>query len=268
MTDFSTVYNRRNTGNIKWGNTPEDTMAMSVAEMEYALPDNVTKRLSERTAWPFYGYDRVPEGLESSIVNHYRERFGVILEPEWVVIITSVMPGLNMACRMAKGKILYNIPMYSHIRVLSQETKIEAIEVPMLVDKDNRYHMNFEEMEKQVTPEVSTFILCNPHNPVGRSYTKEEIEMVAQFCGKHDLLLLSDEIHCELTFDNIHNPCFSISETSREISITFNSAGKILNIPGIPGAIAIIPNKELRERFTEYTAGVFSQPNAFAMEAL
>ncbi len=273
MTNFDVVYNRRGTGSGKWeeapiGDIPKGCIPMSVAENDYPIPQALSDALKKRAEWPFFGYDHPPKGFKDAIIYHYKERFGATVKPEWIVNVSSVMPAANLACTMAGGDILYNIPMYSHIRVLTEETKLKAIEVPMKIDENNVYSMDIEEMEKRVTPETSTFILCNPHNPVGRSYRRDELEQIVDFCQKHDLLLVSDEIHCEIMFDGKHIPCFSINDKAAEISITLNSAGKILNIPGIPAGIAIIPNEKIRNRFNEVSAGLFAWPNAFALEAL
>jgi len=273
MTEFDKIYNRRGTGSGKWeekpiGSIPKDCIPMSVAEYDFAVAPALTEALKKRAEWPFYGYDYPPEGYKDAIVYHYKERFGADIKPEWIVNIASVMPGANIACQVGGGSILYNVPMYSHIRVLTNETKLPAIEVPLKIDENNVYSMDFEMMEKMITPETTTFILCNPHNPVGRAYRQDELESVVDFCRKHDLLIISDEIHCEIMFDSKHIPCFAINDEAKDISITLNSAGKILNIPGIPAGIAIIPNENIRKKFNEKSAGLFAWPNAFALEAL
>lgn len=273
MTNFDMIYNRQGTGSGKWeeqprGSIPKGCIPMSVAEYDYAIAPALSEALKKRAEWPFFGYDQEPDGYREAIVYHYKERFGAEIKPEWIVNIASVMPGANRACAMAGGSILYNVPMYSHIRVLTNETQLPAIEVPMKVDENNVYSMDLEAMERMITPETTTFILCNPHNPVGRSYRREELVEIVDFCKKHNLLLVSDEIHCEIMFDGKHIPCFSINEEAADISITLNSAGKILNIPGLPAAIAIIPNEEIRKKYKETCEGLFPWPNIFALEAL
>lgn len=134
-------------------------------------------------------------------------------------------------------------------------------------DGQYRFTMDFDALERALTPEVRTFILCNPHNPVGRVYTREELEQVVGFCEKHDLLLASDEIHGELALHKPHIPMFSLSERAAAISVTVASAGKICNIPGLPMGFAIIPNPEIRERFMTEKAGTYPAFNVLTLAA-
>ncbi len=273
MYDFDTILNKRGTTSGKWceikdgGQIPNGAIPMHVAETDYLMAPPLMEKLQKRAQWSHFGYDLLPWGFDEAVIYHYKEKYNAVIEKEWIVKIPSVMVGLNTACRMAKGTIFYNSPMYSHIRRLTTETQQPVIEVPMDCD-GVRYTMSVDRMEEMLTDDVSTFILCNPHNPVGRIFTQQELEEAVGFCKKHNLLLLSDEIHCEVAFDGKHIPCFSVNQDAADISITFNSAGKILNIPGIPAAIAIIPNKELREKYLAYTSGMFPWTNAFAWEAL
>ena len=242
MYNFDEPVNKRGTLSGKWreikdgGYIPDGAIPMHVAEMDYKIAPELADRITKRVEWMNFGYDHLPDGFEDAIVWHYQDKFGVKLEKEWIVKIPSIMSGMNMACKMIGGTLFYNSPMYSHIRVLTDETKQPVIEVPMGLD-GNRYFMDLNKMEEMITPDVKSFILCNPHNPVGRVYSKEELEEVVAFCKKHDLILISDEIHCEIVYDGQHLPCFGINEDSLNQSMTFNSAGKILNIPGLLNVI-------------------------------
>lgn len=270
---FDTAPDRRGTRSCKWleqpeGFLPAGAIPMFVAEMDFPVAPHLQEVLEKRVRWPFFGYDFPPVGLQEAIVSHYRERFGVTVEPEWIVELPGMMPGVNLACRMAGGAILFNTPMYSHIRTLGEETGLPVIEVPLARDAQYRFSMDVTAMERRVTPETRAFVLCNPHNPVGRAYTRPELEEIADFCARHDLLLVSDEIHCEFVFEGRHIPCFAAGEAAAQRSITITSPGKIMNVPGLSCAAAIIPNRALRERFTAYTAGMFPFPNVFAREAM
>jgi cystathionine beta-lyase len=122
-------------------------------------------------------------------------------------------------------------------------------------------------MEESMTEDITSFILCNPHNPVGRCYTHGELLEAAQFCEKHDLLLISDEIHCELVLEGQHMPAFTVSEWAKMHSVTLGSQGKIGNIPGLPMGFAIIPNPEIRARFDEELNGTMASYNVMTLAA-
>ena len=165
------------------------------------------------------------------------------------------------------GSILYSTPMYTHIRRLPQEARAAVTEVPM---KENNlfYTMDFEALEQAVTPQTGVYVLCNPHNPVGRVFTRQELTQVADFAKKHELFVVADEIHCELVLEGEHIPYFSLNKEAEQNSITLCSAGKIANIPGLPLAYAIIPNPDLRKRFEEETLGLFPVRNILSETAL
>ena len=180
------------------------------------------------------------------------------------------MPGANMACRMLGGTIMNNIPMYPHIRRLASETQLPRLEVSLRQDETGRYEMDWEAMERAIaaTPGVTTFVLCSPHNPVGRVFTKEELTQLADFCCRHNLTVISDEIHSELIFDdNVHTPFFLVNDWAREHSITLTSSAKTYNIPALPMAFAIVPNDQLRQKYQAYIAGLAAVPNVLSMAA-
>lgn len=141
------------------------------------------------------------------------------------------------------------------------------IEVPMK-EKNLHYEMDFDALEQAVTEDTGVLVLCNPHNPVGRVYTRAELEQTAAFTERHHLLVVSDEIHCGLTLEGEHIPFFSLNDRVKDYSITLSSAGKIANIPSLPSGFAIIPSQELRRRFQDISLGLFSTPNALSFEAL
>lgn len=267
MVQFDQVLNRKGTNCAKWDRQGGDFLPMWVADMDFQAPkpllDAVEKRLKEGV----FGYPASAKAAEEAVIGHYQRQYQVTVKPEWIVWIPSVMPGANLACRVGGGKILYSTPMYTHIRRLPQEARAEVTEVPMK-ETNLFYSIDFEALERAVTPETGVYVLCNPHNPVGRVFTRTELEQTAAFAKKHGLLVVADEIHCELTLEGTHIPYFSLNEEARENSITLCSAGKIANIPGLPLAYAIIPNTDLRGRFEGEALGLFSVRNTLAETAL
>lgn len=168
---------------------------------------------------------------------------------------------------MQNTPFIYSVPMYDHIRSLYKEAKLPVIEVPMKKSGNDHFEMDIDALEASVTDDVKSLILCNPHNPVGRVYNKDELLALKQFCKEHGLLVISDEIHCELDLEGRHIPYFTLDGEAASYSITLSSAGKICNIPGLPMGFAIIPNKELREKFSSRQDGLLPSSNVITLAA-
>ena len=267
MYDFENCPDRRHTDSIKWEEAPADVLPMWVADMDIPVAEPVQEALRQRAAHPLYGYpDFQQTELKNLVAAHYRKLYGTEVDPEWIVWIPSVMPGMTLAVKIQGGSFTYFIPMYNHIREVTKEAKRPVVEVPMKAT-GSAFSMDFAAMEAVMTPEIKTFILCNPHNPIGRCYTKEEILEAAAFCEKHDLLLISDEIHCELVLEGRHTPAFSVNAWTKMHSVTLGSQGKIGNIPGLPLGYAIIPNPELRARFEHELLGTMASYNVMTLAA-
>jgi cystathionine beta-lyase len=242
---------------VKWTACKNGEVPMFVADMDFQTPQPIIDALKERMEHPFFGYNSMPANAIPAIAQHYRDKYHCQCEEEWIVFVPSVMPGVNVACMAAGGSIMYCDPMYMHIRAVAKEIGVPEVSVPLKIE-DGKYTFDFEAMEAAYTPDIKSFILCSPHNPVGRVWTKEELQGVYNFCRKHDILLVADEIHCEIILEGQHTPCFTIAEDAPEHTVTVSSAGKICNIPGLPIGFAIIPNKELREKFEKEVRGLFS----------
>lgn len=267
MYDFEKCPERRHTDSIKWESAPEGVLPMWVADMDIPVAEPVQEALRQRTMHPLYGYpDFQQKELKKLVAAHYRKLYDAEVDPEWIVWVPSVMPGVTLAVKLQQGSFTYFIPMYNHIREVTQESKQPVIEVPMK-KTGTWFSMDFAAMEAAMTPQIRTFILCNPHNPLGRCYTKEEILEASDFCEKHNLLLVSDEIHCELVLEGRHTPAFTVNEWTKMHSITMGSQGKIGNIPGLPLGYAIIPNPELRARFEYELLGTMASFNVLTLAA-
>lgn len=267
MSIFDTEIVRKGTGCAKWDAQGGDYLPMWVADMDFASPAPLIEAVERRVRHGVFGYGVYPEEAAQAVIRHYRKKYDVEVRKEWIVWIPSVMPGATLACRVGGGSLLYNTPMYSHIRKLPKEVKAPVIEVP-LEEHNLRYSFSLPALEAALTPEVGVYILCNPHNPVGRVWTRAELGAIEDFAAAHRLLVISDEIHCELILEGRHIPYFSLSERAAEHSITLSSAGKIANMPGLPMGFAIIPNPALRRRFKEEARGLFSSPNVLTVAAI
>lgn len=265
--DFDVPINRKGTYCEKWDEQGGDFIPLWVADMDFKSPEPILEAIRTRTNHGVFGYTDYDWELSEIIVGYYRKYYGYEIKPEWIVWVPSVMPGANIASRTAEGKILYNTPMYPHIRRLSKEAHCAFQEIP-LCQKKGKYTFDVEAMEEKLEKDVKAFVLCNPHNPVGRVFTRAELEYIADFCERHDLLLISDEIHSQLIFEGSHIPAFMINENAKNRSITLTSAAKTYNIPAIPFGFAIIPNGEIRRRYKNIARGLFATPNALTAKAI
>lgn len=267
MYNFDIPADRAGSDSVKWIEVSGDIIPMWVADMDVQTAPPVIEAVLKRAAHPYYGYPYTQDDLKKLVIAHYDKLYGAKIEPEWIVWIPSVIPGVVAALQMTGGSFMYSVPMYDHIRRLYAEAKMPVIEVPMKVDENMRHTMDFEALEAAYTPEVRSLILCNPHNPIGRVYTREELESLLAFCKKHDLLIISDEIHCELDLEGRHIPFFSLSEEAAQCSVTCSSAGKICNIPGLPMGFVVIPNAELRDKFVKQQDGLQPSANVLTLAA-
>ena len=267
MYNFDNAPCRAGSDSVKWHVVQDGVLPMWVADMDLSAPPPVVEAIAARAAHPCYGYPYTDDPLKDVVAAHYEKTYGVKVPAEWIVWVPSVIPGVAAAMEMTGGTFMYSVPMYDHIRRLYAETGMPVIEVPMKRDENYRYTLDIPALEAALTPEVTMLLLCNPHNPVGRVFSKEELLELYAFCEKHGLLVISDEIHCEFALDVPHTPFFAVSEAAAQNSITVSSAGKICNIPGLPMGFAIIPNGELRAKFERQQDGLQACPNVITLAA-
>lgn len=254
---FDKIEDRRVTQGAKWGNCPPDVIPMTIADMDFAVPQPIMDAMKKRLEHPFFGYESASREAMAQVPVFYRDYFGCEVKSDWLVFVLAVMPGVIVGASLGGGSIMYCTPMYGNIRRVGTRLHKPITEVPMRYE-NGRYLFDFDAMERAYTPDVTTFILCSPHNPVGRVFTKEELTGVIDFCERHDLLLISDEIHCEFDFDRRHTPLFSLCEGRKVRSITLTSPGKTCNIPKESFGIAIIPDETLREQYVDAIHGLFA----------
>ena len=269
--DFDTIVDRRITGSIKYANVPEGQLPFTIADSDFLVAPAIQKALVDRTSYRLYGYARPPREFNESFLQWFARTYNQSLREEWLVPLPGIVPALAVAAKVRDGKCITNVPNYGMLLSGPKRAGKELIAVPMkyTVSDDNieYYEFDFARLEAAVTEDTDIFYLCNPHNPVGRVYTREELQQVSDFARRHNLVVVSDEIHCEILFDRAHIPFHTVDDYAREHSITFTAPGKTYSIPGIGGAFAIIPNAELRERF-QAEGYALGRPNAFGVAAM
>ncbi len=251
--DFDKVTNRLNTKSYKWDLLGEEYIPLWVADTDFQVPPAVTERLQRRIDHGIYGYTLTGNEVYDAITGWFKREFNADVESKsWIKIIPGIVPGLRVASNMGgRGKSLTNTPNYCCLLEAPEYAGNEMITVPMK-NEDEYYTIDFDQLQKAVTPDTKVFYLCNPHNPVGRVYTYEELKAVSEFAKKNNLIVISDEAHCEIVYEGEHIPFFTVDDYARDHSISFYSNGKMYNIPDLILAFALIPNPKLREEFEKY----------------
>lgn len=250
---FDTLIPRRGTGSIKWDRRPE-LDPYWVADMDFVSPPEVIAAINERVAHGVFGYAQAHDGLNETILNYLSERHGAEIAQNQIVHLGGLVVALSLVARgFAKpGEALMTCtPVYPPFLGVGHDAQIETISVDH-IEVEDTYTFDFEAMEAAVTEKTKVFILCNPQNPLGRSFTEEEITKVAEFCQRHNLVLVSDEIHCDLVFNEDERPFYSalkLPEHLRQKLIVLQAPSKTYNIAGLGYAFAVIENDSTRRAF-------------------
>jgi len=246
--DFDMPICRRGTDSIKWDSFPPEYLPMFIADSDFAVPEAITAALLKRAEHPIYGYSRPGEALYDVFLDWHERAYSLRPERDWLTLLPGIVPALAAASLAAEGRSLTVTPNYPMLLNAPERAGREMLTAPLKNDGE-RYSFDFDALQKALTGDTRLFYLCNPQNPVGRVYTREELEELSRFAQRYGLTVISDEIHCELVYDRPHTPFFTVSDYAREHSITLMAPGKTYNIPGVALAFAIIPDPGLRERF-------------------
>lgn len=268
--NFDQVINRQHTNSIKWDLYPEDVLPLWVADMDFAAPDPILEALQTRISHPVFGYSGTdPELLENICAWVYRQHHWEV-SPDQIMLMTGVVTGMNWVAHTFKKEktgLLIQTPIYPPFFRVAQNAGMNLIEAP-LIRTEQGYQIDFEDFERQASSGVSVFILCNPHNPVGRVYTRAELEKLGEICLRQHVMICSDEIHCDLVYSgHRHLSIASLSKELAENTVTLMAASKTFNIPGLHFSFAIVPNEDFRRRMQTAAAGVMGHPSILANAA-
>ena len=262
---FDQVIERRQTDSQKWQKYEgQDILPMWVADMDFRAPEPVLEALRERINHGIFGYARPELSAIEAVIEMLERNYGWKVDPDWLVWLPGLVVGLNIASRAfaSEGEaILTNTPIYPPFLLGPRLQGRSVAKAPMVLDGD-RWVIDWEAMEAAVDDRVELFFFCNPHNPCARVFDNQELEAVAAFCRRHDLILCSDEIHCELLLnERKHTPIASLSDSLNDRSFTFIAPSKTYNLAGLGCSIAIIPNPTLRNRFVSASRGIMAEVN-------
>jgi cystathionine beta-lyase len=270
LVDFDQFVDRSGTASLKWDVYPEGVLPLWVADMDFASPPAVVEALRARGAHGVFGYSLAPDSLVGAIRAHLATHYGWSIEPEWLVWLPSVVPGLNLACRAfaAAGEDVMTVtPVYPPFLEAPSYQGRRLLTVPAILER-GRWQLPLEAMEAALTPATRVLLFCHPHNPLGRVWSRSEVAAVVEFCRRHDLVLCSDEIHCDLLLDPLgHVPAATLGSDAAALAVTLMSPSKTFNLPGLNFAFAIVPDEELRRRFEQAAADLLPFPGCFAIVA-
>lgn len=256
--DFDKVIDRSGSGAVKtdalenvYGK--EDLIPLWVADMDFETPDFIVEALKERLEHPVFGYTVQPEDYWPTVRKWISDHHGWDVECSWMTYIPGIVKGIGMAINALlekDEKVIIQPPVYHPFRLVPQKNGREVVFNPLRKRNDGLYEMDFDNLEKVCDDRCRMLILSNPHNPAGITWPRETLHKLAEFCHRKGLIVISDEIHCDMAlFGNRHVPFASVSPEAAACSITFGSPSKTFNIAGIVSSYAIVPDQKLRERF-------------------
>ncbi|WLR52730.1 PatB family C-S lyase [Bacillus tianshenii] len=257
--NFEQIHNRWNTDSAKWDGASaifggKELHPMWVADMDFQVPEAVQKALIEKAQHGIYGYPHVPDSTYESIINWLLNRHNWNIEREWLSFSAGVVPAISIlinALTEPGDKIIIQPPVYFPFFKMVEKND-RQLSLNTLKEKNGRYEMDFEQLESIIDEETKMLILCNPHNPVGRVWTKEELKRLGDICVKHNIIIVSDEIHGDLIFDgHKHIPFASISKEFAEITVTCMAPSKTFNLAGLQASYMIIENEQIRKKVND-----------------
>lgn len=269
--NFDEPVNRRNTHSLKW-DVKERELPMWVADMDFQTAPEIQEAIRERAAHGVFGYSIVPEEWYQAYMGWWERRHHFSMEKEWLVFCTGVVPAISSMVRKlttAGENVLVQTPVYNIFFNSIVNNGRNIAESPLRYD-GNTYRMDFEDLERKLSdPQTTLMILCNPHNPVGRIWSREELEQVGELCRKYHVTVISDEIHCDLASPGQeYIPFASVSENCKNTSITCMAPTKAFNLAGLQTAAVAVPNPNLRHKvWRGLNTDEVAEPNSFAVEA-
>lgn len=283
--DFDYVTDRRNTDSLKWSKIEymfgrEDVLPMWVADMDFPVARQITEALRKRIEHEIYGYAFPNSSVIEAVIDRMQREYGWKIEPEWVVFTPGVIPALHAAVKAFAypgDEIIIQEPVYYPFfpAIRNNGCHVANNQLKLI---NGRYEIDFDDLKGKFNPKVGMrpsrsrarmMILCSPHNPVGRVWTREELIRTGEIILRNDAIIVSDEIHCELLFkDSKHTPFASISKEFEQCSVICMAPSKTFNLAGLHASSIIIPSARLRNRFNEARDGIMPSVNILGLTAL
>ncbi|MEY4939702.1 MAG: hypothetical protein RIQ93_1437 [Verrucomicrobiota bacterium] len=270
--DFDTPPNRRGTDSQKWQKyAGRDVLPLWVADMDFQSPPAIIDALHRRVEHGIFGYARPVKSTVDAVVDALAERYRWTIDPAWIVWLPGLVVGLNVTAQAfaeAGDEVLTIAPVYPPFMSAPKNSARVSVSTPWVLE-GGHWRIDWAALERAVTPRTRLFYLCNPHNPLARVWRRDELVRLADFCERHDLVLCSDEIHCDLILDPSlpHVPTAVLSPEIAARTITLMAPSKTYNVPGLGTSIAIIPDPARRSRFIRATAGIVAEVTTLGFTA-
>lgn len=274
--DFDKIIDRSNTSSVKWDGREnmfgtQEVIPMWVADMDFEAPPGVIEALKKRIDHKVFGYTFESEDYFSAIINWFEKRHGWKIRKDWISYTGGVIPGLSFSVQAFTepgDEVIVQPPVYRPFYNSISQNK-RTILRNALVQEGNQYHMDPEDLKEKISDKTKLFFLCNPHNPAGKVWKKQELETIGRICLENDILIVSDEIHFDIAYSgHPHTPIATLSEELAKQTITLTSPAKTFNLQGLQSAYAVISNDSLRRRFDHVLSrsGIFMN-NTLSIEA-
>jgi cystathionine beta-lyase len=272
--NFDKIINRRDSDALKYNVLEErygraDLLPLWVADMDFETPDFIMDALKARLEHPVLGYGVIPEDYFPCIVDWLKSHHDWDVKPEWLSFIPGIVKGIGFAINVfvkEDEKVIIQPPVYHPFRIVPESLNREVVYNPLKRNEDGSYSMDFDNLAQVVDDKCRMLVLSNPHNPAGILWDKETLRKLADFCSARNIIVISDEIHCDMAlWGKRHIPFATVSEAAKQCSITFGAPSKTFNIAGVVSSYSIIPNEQLRTRYYNWlVANELNEPTLFS----
>jgi len=270
--DFDMPVDRTGTASVKWDRYGgRDVLPLWVADMDFRAPPAVADALARRATHGVFGYTHAPDSLVEAILAYARDRYDWDIDRRWLVYLPGAVPALNAACRLIDpaARVVTTTPIYPPFLSAAGHMAREAARVPMAVDASGYQRLDVDALDAAFADAGRLFFLCNPYNPGGRVFGRDELESLAQAVLRHDTLVVSDELHADLVLEpgRRHRPFAALYDDVAARTITLLAPSKTFNLAGLGFAFAVIPDPALRKRFRAAIDGILPYVNLLGYTA-
>ena len=272
MSNFDLVTSRANTGSLKWDlYSGSDILPFWVADMDFRIAAPIQSAIEARVAHGIFGYTLAPDGLSEAVIAHLNAEYNWQVDPEWIVWLPGVVTGLAVSCRAFcpdEHEIIVNPPIYHHFFDSHEVARQSVVRVP-LKQEGQRWTYDLDALRAAFNDKTSLMMMCSPHNPTGTVFKPEELQAVAQLCKEHDVIMVSDEIHCDLVIDRTasHYPTAAACPDMARRTVTLMSGSKTWNLAGLNCSFAVIPDEDMRGLFKASSQSIVPMVPPLAFEA-
>jgi cystathionine beta-lyase len=272
--DFDEIVPRRNTNSYKWDSTAdENILPLWVADMDFQTSPAIIRAFEQKAKHGIFGYTKVPQAYYDAVIKWFGKRHGFTIEKDWILFTSGVVPALSAvikALSIPGDKVIVQTPVYNCFFSSIRNNGCETLE-NKLIYENGTYRIDFDDLEcKASDPQAKLLLLCSPHNPVGRVWTREELRTIGEICLRNKLIVVSDEIHCDLVYpEYTHIPFASLSDEFLQNSVTCTAPGKTFNLAGIQVANIIAADGNIRKKIDRaLNINEVCEINTFAVEAV